>query len=103
MLLESVLKVAEKHNAKRVNLVHVVIGELLMLNPEQLKFCFDVITKGTIAEGAKLEIEVAKPKIKCPLCGREFDEVIGICECGGIVSIEGGKDMILKRVEMEVS
>ena len=101
-ILDTVMTVAEKHKAKKVKSVHVVIGDLLMLNPEQLKFCFDVVTKGTIAENAKLEIEIVKPKIKCTLCGKEFDEYVGICDCGGIVTVEGGKEMILKRLEMEV-
>ncbi|WP_456328008.1 hydrogenase maturation nickel metallochaperone HypA [Archaeoglobus sp.] len=102
-ILDTVMKVAEQKNAKKINAVHVAVGNLLMLNPEQLKFCFDVITKGTIAENAKLEVEVVKAKIKCTSCGKEFEEYIGICdECGGILSVEGGKEMILKRVEMEV-
>jgi hydrogenase nickel incorporation protein HypA/HybF len=102
-IFDTVMKIATEKNAKRVNSVHVVIGNLLMLNPEQLKFCFNVITKGTIAEGAKLEVEISKAKIKCTVCGKEFDEYVGICdECGGFLSVEGGKEMILKRLEMEV-
>ncbi len=51
---------------------------------------------------AELVIEFIKPKIICTECGTEFDEFIGICDCGGIVSIEGGKDFLLKKIEMEV-
>ena len=101
-ILDTVLKIAEEKNAKRVITIHIRLGELLLLNPEQLKFCFDVVSRGTIAEGAKLEIEFIKPKIRCTSCGKEFDEVVGICDCGGIVSVEGGKDMLLTKIEMEV-
>jgi len=101
-LLDAVLKLAEENNAKKVTAIHLKIGELLLINPEQLKFCFSAISKGTIAEDAELVIEFIKPKIVCTQCGKEFGEVIGICDCGGIVSIEGGKDFILKKVEMEV-
>ncbi len=102
-ILDAVMKVARENNAKRVKSVHVVIGNLLMLNPEQLKFCYDVVTKGTIAENSKLEIEVVKAKIECTNCGKVFDEYVGICdECGGILKVEGGKEMFLKKVEMEV-
>ncbi len=103
VVLDAVMKVAKEKGAKRVKSVQIVVGNLLMLNPEQLKFCYDVITKGTIAEGSELEIEVVKANIKCTNCGKVFDEYIGICdECGGILSVEGGKEMFLKRVEMEV-
>ncbi len=101
-LLDEILRLAEENNAKRVTKIHLVIGELLLINPEQLKFCFSAISRGTVAEGAEIEIEFIKPKIVCTKCGRRFDEVIGICDCGGIVSIDGGKDFLLKKVEMEV-
>ncbi len=102
-ILDTVMKIVEEKGAKKVNYVKIAVGNLLMLNPEQLKFCFDVVTRGTVAENAKLEIEVVKAKIKCTSCGKEFDEYIGICdECGGILSVEGGKEMILEKVEMEV-
>ncbi len=103
VLLENVVRVAKEHNAKRVKYIQISIGNMLMLNPEQLKFCFDVIAKGTVAENAELEVEVVKAKIRCMMCGKDFEEFVGICdECGGIVTVEGGKDMILKKVEMEV-
>ena len=103
VLLENVVKVAEQHGAKRVKSIQIAVGNMLMLNPEQLRFCFDVISRGTIAEDANLEIEVVKAKIRCMMCGKDFDEFVGVCdECGGIVTVEGGKDMILKKVEMEV-
>jgi len=101
-LLEEILRLAEENNAKRVVKIHLRIGELLLINPEQLKFCFSAISRGTVAEGAEIEIEFIKPEIVCTKCGRRFDEVIGICDCGGIVSINGGKDFLLKKVEMEV-
>ena len=101
-LLDTVLNLAKDHNAKKVTAIHVKLGELLLINPEQLKFCFEVVSKGTIVEGAKLIIEFVKPKIVCTSCGKTFNEVIGICDCGGIVSVEGGKEMILTKVEMEV-
>ena len=47
-------------------------------------------------------IEFIKPKIFCTQCGKTIDEVVRICDCGWIVSVEGGKDFILKKVEMEV-
>ena len=52
-LLDAVLKLAEENNAKRITSIHLKIGELLLINPEQLKFCFSVISKGTIAENAE--------------------------------------------------
>ncbi|AEA46200.1 hydrogenase maturation nickel metallochaperone HypA [Archaeoglobus veneficus] len=101
-IVENVLKLAEEKGAKKVSKVLVEMGELLLINPEQLEFCFQVASSGTIAEGAVLELEFIKPHIECLLCGKRYDEPIAICECGGIIKVEGGKDMVIRKIEMEV-
>jgi hydrogenase nickel incorporation protein HypA/HybF len=101
-IVDSVLKIAEEKNAKKVLGVELELGKLLMLNPDQLEFCFQVITQGTILEGAELKIDFIQPIIECTSCGRKYDEYVGICDCGGILRVEGGKEMIIKKVAMEV-
>ncbi len=101
-LLENVLRVAEEKGAKKVKRVVVEIGTLLMLNPEQLTFCYEVVSKGTIAENSELDIVEIKPKIRCSACGKEFNTPFAICDCGGVVTVEGGKDVVIRKIEMEV-
>ncbi len=101
-VLENVLMLAEKNNAREVRKIHLVIGELLLINPEQLRFCLSAISKNTPAENAEVEIEFVKAKIACIKCGKKYDVPVGVCECGGFVSVEGGKEMILKSLVMEV-
>ena len=67
-IIDSVLDAAEKNNARRVSKVYLEIGELTALNPDQLKFIFQTITKGTVAEGASYDIKVIKPSINCKKC-----------------------------------
>jgi len=101
-IVESVLKLAEEKNAKKVLGIELELGKLLMLNPEQLEFCFQVASHGTILEGAELKIDFVQPIIECTSCGRKYDEYVGICDCGGIIRVEGGKEMIIKKIAMEV-
>lgn len=101
-IVEHVLRLAEENGAKKVSKIYIEMGELLLVNPEQLEFCFQVASSGTIAEGAELELEIIKPQIECTLCGKRYDEPVAICECGGIIKVEGGKNMVIKKVEMEV-
>ncbi len=101
-ILENVLRIAEERNARIVRKIRVEVGELLMINPEQLEFCFKSISKETIAENADLEIEVAKAEITCSKCGDELGSPYTLCGCGGHARVNGGKDMVLKSISLEV-
>ena len=71
----SIFKVAEataiKYNAKKISQVLLEIGELTLIVPDLLKKSFEMATKGSIAEGAELKIEITPGKIKCRECNKE--------------------------------
>jgi len=56
-MLQTALNEAEKYHAERIVLLRVKLGEADHLEPSSVEFCFEVLSKGTIAEGASLEIE----------------------------------------------
>lgn len=112
-MVESVLKEAETHEAKKVTAVHLVIGELTFLNPDQLRFSFNVLVKDTILEGSKLYIKNKRGSVKCPNCGYEGvlklkDDpmyhvpapMLRCPECESVVEIIGGRECTIKRVKM---
>ena len=103
MILENVLKIADENNARNVKRIRLEVGELLMINPVQLEFCFRAISRNTPAENAVLEINTVKAKILCLKCGKELDSIHALCECGGGMDVRGGKEIILKSIEMEVN
>lgn len=70
-IVRTVLEEAQKHNAKRVTSVHLVIGKLTFLGPEQIKFSYRLLAKGTIMERSRLVIEEKEPTVRCPSCGYE--------------------------------
>ncbi len=101
-LVENALRIAESKGAKRVNKVVVEVGSLLLINPEQLRFCYEVVTKNTILEGSELEIENTEALLVCENCGKEYRELSSVCECGGFLKVERGDEFVLKRIVMEV-
>ncbi|NEP83425.1 MAG: hydrogenase maturation nickel metallochaperone HypA [Okeania sp. SIO3B3] len=56
--------VAENAHDKTVKRVTLEIGELSAIMSDALEFCFDICSKGTVLEGATLEI------IKIPGLGK---------------------------------
>ena len=72
-IFEAVLEVASKHSAKKVLEVNIDVGELTLLNPDQLALAFEVLSKGTVVEGAKININVIKARARCNKCGEEWN------------------------------
>lgn len=98
--------ISEREDVKRVRKVSLEIGELTMINPEQLEFCFRaIISDDELMSSAELEIEMKKAEVECGRCGRIDEPIMGIfiCpKCGGTLKISGGRDLIIKSVDLEV-
>ena len=68
-IVEKVKEAAEKRGAKRVKEVELQVGELTLLNHDQLRFSYQILAKGTILEGSKLIIHSLEGEVECPECG----------------------------------
>jgi hydrogenase nickel incorporation protein HypA/HybF len=71
-ILDIVLEYAGKAGAKKVSKINLVVGDLSDLIPEWMQTYFEFVSKDTIAEQAKLEINRVSAVIRCKQCGKEF-------------------------------
>ncbi len=108
-LAQGILDVLEENAGRqgfdRVRTVWLEIGALAGVEPDALSFCFDAVTKGTLAEGAQLQILAAEGRAWCLDCGRTV-AVAARCDscpgCGGFgLQITGGTEMRVKELEVE--
>ena len=109
-IMESALALVQRHaaeqNARRVERIVLRIGALSGVEPEALRFAFDVVSRGTLAEGAAFEIEPVPTVVHCGACQREFDGgtsgFIFTCPgCGDLCGeIRRGRELELSRIEM---
>ncbi|OOC09583.1 hydrogenase maturation nickel metallochaperone HypA [Thioalkalivibrio halophilus] len=58
-LLRKIEQVAADNNAERVTRVRVWLGALSHITPEHFREHFEDSTRGTLAEGAELEVEAS--------------------------------------------
>ena len=108
-LAESVLQIIEesarKQNFQRVRAVVLEIGKLAAVEAEAIRFCFDAVTRGSIAEGALLKIIETPGAGRCTACGKmvALQEQYGLCpECGSPwIEIVAGNQMSVKNLEVE--
>ncbi|MDR3242739.1 MAG: hydrogenase maturation nickel metallochaperone HypA [Clostridiales Family XIII bacterium] len=75
-ITEQIIKIAEKHGRKfrasRIESIRLIVGENSGFIGESIRMYFDIVAAGSMCEGARLEIEYVKPKLKCPSCGEFF-------------------------------
>lgn len=108
-LAEGILQIVEEQARTgdfcRVSLVVLEIGRLSGAEPEALRFAFEAVTRGSIAEGAALEIIDLPGRGWCLGCSREVEvsERYDPCpHCGGYqIHVTGGSDMRVKELAVE--
>lgn len=106
-LLKLVLSEAEQAQAQRIVRINLVVGELTAIIDESVQFYFDMLSEGTVAEGAVLSFEHVAAEFRCRSCGYEFTRQPSIyhfrCpQCGGQgVSTGKGKEFYVNSMEVE--
>jgi hydrogenase nickel incorporation protein HypA/HybF len=96
-LLAIVDRAARDEGGAPVRVVHLRIGEMAGVSEDALRFAFDVMAKGTAAEGASLGVEKVPLRIRCTGCGADSNpaDFVFICpECGSRdIEILAGREM----------
>jgi hydrogenase nickel incorporation protein HypA/HybF len=104
-ILQLVEETAQREHAQRVKLVVLEIGQLSTVEPEALKFCFDAVTRGSIASGAALEIVNVPGVGWCMECADTLpmSELFGACpQCGSYqMQVTGGTEMRVREIEID--
>lgn len=107
-IAESMVEIVESQaraaGAAKVLVVRVDIGALSHVEPEALAFCFEAVTAGGLAAGARLDIERSPGRGWCHDCMAtvEIDSLGAPCPtCGGYkLQVSGGQDLRVKDMEV---
>ena len=70
-VVETVIQVARQHNARQVQEVNLEVGEVALVNVDQLGWHIQMLIQGTIAEGMNLKWTNVPTMIRCMGCGYE--------------------------------
>jgi len=77
-ILETTLRHAE---GRPVRSVQMRIGALRQVVPASLEFYFEIVIRGTLAEGAALEAEYLAARLRCAGCRREWEPELPLFRC----------------------
>jgi len=104
-LLEIALRHAERAGAQRIIRLNLVIGQLTSIADDSVQFYWDIVSQGTVAEGAELHFERVPGVLRCLSCGHTFplngrDYTCPACGHERVV-VAGGDDFRLESIEVD--
>ncbi len=108
-LLEIVLRHAERAGASRITEIELALGVFTNYVGDSIQFYFDIISRGTPAEGAALHIRRIPATCYCWDCGQNFawGEATLPVECprckGVGFRFTGGDEFYVESMEVEES
>ncbi len=106
-IAESIVTVACRHaGERRVARVELRVGHLRQVVPDSLSFYFEMVSRETLAEGARLELEVVPARLRCGGCEDEWDmEGTPEFRCSrcpaGQVAVIAGNELEVESIEIE--
>lgn len=71
-LMRILKQTARANGVKRVVSVKLKIGRLRGLDSRQIRAGFEMFAEGTLAEGARLDIDEVEVEARCKACGTAF-------------------------------
>jgi hydrogenase nickel incorporation protein HypA/HybF len=102
-----VVKHALANQVRKVVVVHLAVGALSDLEEDFMQQYFDHVSKGSVAEGAKLVIERIPAVMRCSDCGASYeinlrdDRKLNCPKCGGEkCTLISGREYHIKNMEV---
>lgn len=90
-LSSAILDTAVRHaKGRQVSAVELTVGVLRQVVPSSLEFYWEIVTRGTVCEGSKLELTQVEATISCNSCATEWtlDDPIFACPSCKSTSVE---------------
>lgn len=106
-ITQNILEIALRHagDATRITRINLVIGDLSSVIGESVQFYWDMLSEGTVAEGADLHFDRIKARFHCSDCEAEFEpdgRKFDCPDCDGVrVELIAGSEFRIESIEVE--
>jgi len=104
-IVDLVVERARREGVRAVSRVIIEVGMAAGVEPDALRFCFDVVTVETVAKGAELVIETIALQARCRTCSSCFEPVSLVSPCPSCGAygplLERGGELRVKSFEGE--
>lgn len=107
---ESILDIALRHahqaQARSITDIYLVLGDLSSIVDDSIQFYWDMLSEGTLAEGARLHFERIQTELECLECQVRYspkESDLSCPECDSRkVKILAGEEFFVDAIEVEL-
>ena len=105
-VLQTALETAREAGHGRVLAVDLVVGELSTIVDDSVQFYFDLLSRGTAAEGARLRFRRVPGEATCLQCGHRYgvrpplDPACPAC-ASPLLRVSGGQQFLIDSIEVD--
>jgi len=104
-LIRQVEHIAAENEAKAVDRILLKVGALSGVEPGLLEHAFTIAREGTVAAGARLDIETGPVRVRCRVCNGGGEVAVNrlVCpDCGDWqVDVSEGEELLLLSLDLE--
>ncbi len=112
-IVDAILNTAKKNDAIKVTEAVLEVGDMTMLNPEQLRFMMSILSEDTMLEDAEIIINMIPIEIECESCGfqgesktdENQDHLMAVARCPECentqVHVIKGQECNVKTIKIE--
>jgi hydrogenase nickel incorporation protein HypA/HybF len=105
-LLETVEAEATRAGAQRVLAVNLVMGDRASFVDDSLLFYFDLLTPGTCADGARLNVRRTAMRFRCAACAQDYSPTEDTCRCPQCQTVgqgtDDGSELLIESIEVDL-
>jgi len=105
-LLDIALHHGRQAGAARINELNLVVGELSSIVDDSVQFYWDMLSEGTIAQGARLNFKRVPAELHCHDCEHRFplNHQEYVCpKCGSAnLTVSGGEEFFLESIDVDL-
>lgn len=95
---------AAQQGAQKIHWIKLRVGELSGVIPEALALAFEIVTAGTMAADARLDVETVPVICHCPTCHQDFQPASWVYICPTCqqftTNLRQGKELELTAMEV---
>ena len=110
-ITQQILTLAQRHaeeaGAQKVTDLYLDIGALSTIIDDSVQFYWDIISQGSLCEGATLHFRRIPAQLHCQECDQDYilEDELTVCPyCQGFrVEIVSGEEFQLKSIDVQVN